>query len=722
MVHAPDLLHSLALAWSVAAVTSIVFQRLHLPVVLGYLLAGLVIGPYVPVPLVADPALVHGLAEVGVVLLMFGIGLDLSFRHLAKVLPRAGLVALIELSAMLAAGTLMGRLLGWDDRTSLYTGAVVAISSTTLVARSFEGMRIDPAVRGLVFGVLVVEDVAAVVLLTVFTQLGGGGRIDATLLAQTTGGLLAFLAVLVVAGVLMVPRTMRAVVRLGRPETTLMASIGLCFGLALLARTLGYSVALGGFLAGVLVAESGEAATVEPLVRPVKDALAAVFFVAVGMGIDPSAVVEHAGAVAALTAVVLVGKVLAIGFGGFVAGHGLQRSVQAGLTLAQIGEFSFVIAGLGAELGAVPKYVVPVATAVAGLTALTTPLLIPRAPKIAAAVHARLPRAWKLSAGLYSDWLDRLRTGHPSSPTRKHLQWLMVDGMAVAAVAVLAVRMGPRWAADLAREFDLAPALTGAIVLVGAVLAVLPFGTGLVRRAEALTSTLTSGPARGVATLVELLVLACLVPPVLALIQPTLPMRGVLILLALMLAGLGLAWQRTAARLQRDMRSGAQGLLRQLAIQARAEEGLVMPADLADLGTPVAVEIQPGTPGDGRTLAELNLRAKTGATVLAVHRPDEGPVLPTGREPLRSGDILALAGTRQAMQAARDLLSGRLEPLTDPNEPLNPTRRRSALLRALRGSGSALVWLMGAVGSSLHGGSVVTYGARRRARKTPKRR
>jgi monovalent cation:H+ antiporter-2, CPA2 family len=388
-------LQSLAVVLCVAAVATVVFQRLRQPVVFGYLLAGMIIGPHIPVPLVADQQIVRALSELGVILLMFSLGLEFNMKKLANVSRNAGGVALFECSILVSVGYLVGQMLHFTRMESVFTGAIVGISSTTIIVKAFQEQNVKGRVAELVFGVLIAEDLIAIFLLTILTTISHSGMLSAADLGLTALRLVMFLATLVGFGLLLVPRAIRGVSRLGRPETTLVASIGICFAAALLALSFGYSVALGAFIAGSLVAESGQEAEIEQLVRPVRDMFAAIFFVSVGMMIDPSALMEHWGAVLALTLAVIVGKVLAVTIGAFLAGHGRRTAMKAGMSLAQIGEFSFIIAGVGVTAGVIASWLYPVAIAVSAITTLTTPLLIRLSIKAAASIDRWLPGRFK---------------------------------------------------------------------------------------------------------------------------------------------------------------------------------------------------------------------------------------------------------------------------------------------------------------------------------------
>src|SRR5207237_256041 len=298
-------LQNLAVVLCVAALATVVFQRLRQPVVFGYLLAGLIIGPHMPIPLVANPQMVRALSELGVILLMFSLGLEFSIRKLVQVSQKAGAVALFECSVMISVGYLVGQMLGFSRIESIFAGAIVGISSTTIIVKAFEEQKVKGRVTELVFGILIIEDLIAIFLLTVLTTIAQSGAVSASELGLTAVRLAMFLAPLIGFGILTVPRAIRAVQRLGRPETTLVASIGICFAAALLALSFGYSVALGAFLAG----------------------------------------------------------------------HGRRTAMKAGMSLAQIGEFSFIIASVGVASSVIGGWIYPVAIAVSAITTLTTPLL-----------------------------------------------------------------------------------------------------------------------------------------------------------------------------------------------------------------------------------------------------------------------------------------------------------------------------------------------------------
>lgn len=681
-------LKALTTVLCVAALTTVLFHRLRQPVVLGYVLAGVLVGPHVPIPLSATPEIIQTLSELGVILLMFSLGLEFSLKRLARVGPSAALTALSECSFMGWLGFVAGRALGWSPRESVFAGAIIAISSTTIIAKAFDEQGVKGRLREFVVGVLVVEDLIAILLMAGLTAFSAQGSLTAREMAHAAGRLGAFLVGVMALGMLVVPRSIRAIERLQRPETTLVASVGICFGGALLARACGYSVALGAFLAGSLVAESGDGPRVEHLVRPVRDMFAAIFFVSVGMLIDPGQIAQHKGAVALLAAAVIAGKIVSVSVGAFLTGNGMQNSVRAGMSLAQIGEFSFIIAGLGLSLRATGEFLYPVAVAVSALTTLTTPWLIRAAGPVANALDRKLPRPIQTFAALYGSWLERLRGAKDRATlgarVRRLAALLLLDAAALLGLVVGASFLRARWIGDVSRRVGVAEALAPLLVLAVTLTLAAPFVLGLLRLTRRLGAVLgeaalplpgpggvdfSAAPRRALSVSLQLAVVLIVGSTLVAFTQPFFKGFVGAGLLAALVASLVIALWRRAADLQGHVRAGAEVVVEAIAAQAR--KGSHPPSEgadaqlsslLAGLGEPTAVRLEQASPAVGRSLAALDLRGATGATVLAIVRGDERVLLPDATSVLAGGDVVALAGTHSAIESARALLLGRAAP------------------------------------------------------------
>lgn len=681
MHSAHDFLVNLALVLCTAAIATVIFQRLRQPVVLGYILAGLLMGPHVPVPLVADHGIVETLAELGVILLMFALGLEFRLARVAAVAPTGGIVAVIEVSLMASFGYLVGMAFGWSRLECLFTGAIVSISSTSIIAKAFEEQNVGPRRRDVVFGILIAEDLLAILLMVGLSILASGQELTADQLGVAGLRLAVFLAGAIGLGLLVVPRLFKAIHGLGRPETTTVAAVGLCFAAALASQTIGYSAALGAFLGGMLIAESGHGEEIEHLVRPVRDVFAALFFVSVGMLIDPALVVENLGAVVVLCALVLVGKVVAVSTGAFLVGNSTRSSIRAGMSLAQIGEFSFILAALGASMGATRDFLYPVAIAVSAVTAFTTPLFVRHADRVANKVDHKLPARLQTLTSLYAAWIEELRTAAPSedrrSRIRASLRLLGVDAFVFAALIIAHSLFGYDIAAALEPHVG---SLAGWIVTGTALLVSVPLLVGLVRASSTLGAALAEPIAARAArrtvlvTILQLTVLLLVGLPLVAVTQPFLPpLRGVVVLGTVQLGLAFLVWRR-ATEMHTELRSGVA-----LLFEAVRPADVAAPAP-ASVAEPASLQLTDAHVAVGQSLIELNLRSITGATVIAITRPDGTTDVPTGREALAVGDVVHLAGPSAAVRAARVVLCDGYEPETGeiareaPHEVIEPAR------------------------------------------------
>jgi CPA2 family monovalent cation:H+ antiporter-2 len=703
-------LQNLAVVLCVAAVATVVFQRLRQPVVFGYLLAGMIIGPHIPIPLVADPQTVRALSELGVILLMFSLGLEFSIRKLVQVSQKAGAVAVFECTVMISVGYLVGQVLGFSRMESIFAGAIVGISSTTIIVKAFQEQKVKGRVTELVFGILIIEDLIAIFLLTILTTISRSGAVSPTEILLIAMRLAMFLTALIGFGILTVPRAIRAVQKIGQPETTLVASIGICFAAALLALSFGYSVALGAFIAGSLVAESGHEAEIEKLVRPVRDMFAAIFFVSVGMMIDPTALTEHWRAVLALTLAVIIGKVLAVTIGAFLAGHGRRTAMKAGMSLAQIGEFSFIIASVGVASGVVRGWLYPVAIAVSAITTLTTPLLIKLSNRAAGSIDHWLPEPIQTVAALYGSWIERVRSS-PRAPTERSatnriIRIILLDAALITAVVIGVDVEIDRLSALVSSMIGMPPERVRFVVVLVAGLIMAPLIYGLITSARALGNRLArrafadaqqgkvdpaDAPRRALVIVVQLAVVLAVGIPVVAITQPFLPPhQGAFVLALLTLVLLAAVW-RNAANLQGHARAGAQIIASALSHQMASTDGSPdetkvledVNAVLPGLGEPIAIRVVPQSIAVGRSLAQLNLRGATGATVLAIRRGSQQIPTPLGREVILADDVVAVAGAHDALAVARAIFAPDLSRIRDDMEGVEIQAELEALNDAL---------------------------------------
>jgi monovalent cation:H+ antiporter-2, CPA2 family len=569
-MHGIEFIQDLAVIMTMAALVTVVFHRLRQPVVLGYIVAGVIIGPHTPpFALIHDERTIHILADLGVVFLLFSLGLEFSLRKLARVGATAVVAALAEIVLMMWLGSGLGRLFGWTPMDALFLGALLAISSTTIIVKALDelGMKHERFAQ-LVFGILIVEDILAIGMIALLSGIALTGSAGVGDVAATVGKLGLFLVVALVVGLLVVPRLLAYVARFRSKEMLLVTVLGLCFGFCLLVATLGYSVGLGAFVMGAVIAESRELRAIEALVEPIRDMFSAIFFVAVGLLLDPAVMVAYAGPIAVITVAVVTGKVLACGLGAFVTGQPGRTAMRVGMSLAQIGEFSFIIASLGVTLGVTSGFLYPVAVAVSAVTTFLTPYLIRLSDPFAARLAGTLPEpVGRVLAG-YSTWLANLRPQGDRAAlgriVRRSALQVLVNLALVAAVFLAGAYAAPRLEA-LAGVRD--ARVRNAVVWAAALAVSLPFLVAAYRKIGALSLLLaevavkprvagqyTAGARRIVAEVMPLAAVVAIMLLVGALSSSILPPAELLVLvLAAGGCALALLWWwfvRLHARLQ----------------------------------------------------------------------------------------------------------------------------------------------------------------------------
>lgn len=410
-MHAINFIQDLAVIMLVAGVVTILFHRLRQPVVLGYIVAGFIIGPHTPpFSLIHDEDTIKILAELGVIFLMFCLGLEFSLRKLFKVGATAFIAAFLEIALMIWIGYEIGQFFGWKTMDSLFLGAILAISSTTIIVKALNDLKMkNQRFAQLIFGVLIVEDILGIGIIALLSGIAVSGSVSSGEVFSTVGKLSLFMIVALVVGILVVPRLLSYVARFESNEMLLITVLGLCFGFCLLVVKLEYSMVLGAFLIGAIMAESRELLKIERLIEPVRDMFSAIFFVAIGLMIDPGILLQYAWPIAVITVAVVLGKMLSCGLGAFIAGNDGRTSLRVGMGLSQIGEFSFIIAALGMTLQVTSDFLYPVAVSVSAITTLLTPYLIRGADPLSLKLAAIMPRRVARVFGMYGEWLRSIQ-------------------------------------------------------------------------------------------------------------------------------------------------------------------------------------------------------------------------------------------------------------------------------------------------------------------------
>lgn len=378
MGHLPDFISDLALILITAGIATIVFKWLKQPVVLGYIVAGLLAGPYITwLPTVTDMGNVKVWSEIGVIFLLFALGLEFSFKKLMNVGGTASIATFINMGSMIIIGYIVGQFLGYSRMNSLFIGGMLSMSSTTIIIKAFNDMMLQKKkFAGIVFGMLIVEDLAAILMMVLLTTLAVSQTFQGEQMGYEILKLGFFVLIWFVVGIYLVPTILKKLKKFLNDETLLIVAVGMCLGMVLFASHIGFSAALGAFIMGSILAETIEAKHIEHLVEPLKNLFGAVFFVSVGMMLAPQILVDYADRVIIFTIIVLIGRVIFATLGVMASGQGLKVSIQAGFSLAQIGEFSFIIATVGINSGVLDPDLYPIIVAVSVITTFTTPYFI----------------------------------------------------------------------------------------------------------------------------------------------------------------------------------------------------------------------------------------------------------------------------------------------------------------------------------------------------------
>jgi len=395
-MHIPALISDLALMLIVAGLTTLLFVRIKQPLVLGYILAGFLTGPFFNLfPAVHDTVNINTWSELGIIFLMFSLGLEFNLHKLASVGGTAIITALTEVGGMLGLGFVLGNLMGWGLMDSVFLGGVLAMSSTTIIIKAFEELKLKgQKFTELVFGTLIIEDIAGIFMMIILSTIAVSSGVTGGALASKLLMMLLYLALWLLLGIYLIPTLLKKIHDIVSDETLLIVSLGMCLGMVLLADALGFSSALGAFLAGSLLAGTIHAERVEHLTKPVKDLFGAIFFISVGMLVDPALLLQYRLPVLFVTLATILGKLVFSSGGMLLSGQGLKTALSSGFSLAQIGEFAFIITALGASLKVTSDFLYPIVVCVSVITTLTTPFCIRLAQPFYEFLNRRLPQSW----------------------------------------------------------------------------------------------------------------------------------------------------------------------------------------------------------------------------------------------------------------------------------------------------------------------------------------
>ena len=436
MAEIPHLIQDLALILMVAGLVTLLFKKLRQPLVLGYIVAGFLVSPHMPYLMsVVDKADIQTWADIGVMFLLFSLGLDFSFKKILKMGMAPVIAALTIIFCMMALGTGVGTMFGWSRMNCLFLAGMLAMSSTTIIYKALDdlGLR-QQRFAGLVMSVLILEDVLAIVMMVMLSTIARGANPDGSMMIESVGKIVFFLVLWFVVGIFLIPPFLRKTRRLMNDETLVVVALGLCCAMAVLSTTVGFSSAFGAFVMGSILAETIEADKITTVVEPVKNLFGAIFFVSVGMLVDPAILVSYAVPILVLVLTILVGQAIFGTMGFMLSGQPLKTAMRCGFSMAQIGEFAFIIASLGLSLRVISDFLYPVVVAVSVITTFLTPYMMKAAIPCYEFMERRLPRKWIRR-------LDHMGAIHHTTQTENNHWRALLKAMAwnVAIYSILSV-------------------------------------------------------------------------------------------------------------------------------------------------------------------------------------------------------------------------------------------------------------------------------------------
>lgn len=643
--HLYPLITDLGLILMTAGVAILLFKRLKQPVVLGYLIAGFIVGNHIDFfPSVQDINGVKIWAEIGVIFLLFSLGLEFSFKKLMRVGGAASITAITQIFCMIGIGYFVGQLMGWNQINSIFLGAILSVSSTTIILKALDELNLkNKKFAEIVFGALIVEDIVAILLLVLLSTISVSQQFSGIELLMSMMKLCFFLIVWFLSGIFFIPTLLRKSKKYLNDETALIISLALCLMMVILATHAGFSPALGAFIMGSIIAETTKAEYIEHLIQPVKNLFGAVFFVSVGMLINPSTLMDYWLPVLIITLVTIVGKTLSTTAGALISGQPLKQSVQAGMSLAQIGEFSFIIATLGMTLNVTSDFLYPIVVAVSAVTTFTTPYFIKMAPGFADYLQANLPRRWTKRIERYSASAQSIRSASNWQLfIRKYLTQIIVHTVIIVAIILFSTN----YLLPLLNEIKFGNVVAALLTLI--ICAPFIYALSLQKIAVKETQTLMEERKFRGPIIVMLLARLGLAMVLIGLLLNNFFSAGIAficfcaIILAYYLLPKKLNWQYQRIEQHFLKNFNAREMSKQ-----KIEKSALMPWD--EHLTFFSITAQHAL--IGQTLNELKLREKLGINIAYIKRGEHIIHLPQRNERLFPGDEICIIGPDDQVQA-----------------------------------------------------------------------
>ena len=647
----------LAVILVTAGVITVVFKWLKQPLVLGYILAGFFIGPYFPwFPAVTDATNVHVWSDIGIVFLMFALGLEFSIKKLKKVGATGAITALTELAIMFLIGNTVGHLLGFGDMECVFLGCMLSISSTAIIIKSFDDLKLkQQKFTSTVTAVLVVEDLVAVLLLVVLSTISVSKSFNGGELVMSMVKLAFFLIVWFIFGIYLIPTFLRWMRKYMTEETLLLTAVGLCFGMVVLAAKAGFSTALGAFVMGAILAETIEADVIHRLITPLKNLFGAVFFVSVGMLIKPEVLVEYWLPIVIIALSIILFKSFAATTGVLLSGRPLKTAVQSGFCFCQIGEFSFIIAGLGLSFGVINENLYPIIVSVSILTTFVTPYMIKGANPFYNWLEPRLPEKFKTRLNQYSSHSHGGDDNRISVKlfVRKQLTNILIYGAILAAIALLSIGILRPILDTLFGELGIPQIWNRLIGLVGTLALMSPFlwAVAVKNVSKNRIREMLDTYRYSMAVVIPLLLLRYFV----ALLMVGVVMAGYVDLAVGFLTVIAFIVVAAVlfSRRADGMYGHIEGRFTKNFNSRQAQAAFHIPSGMENEFAMERLRMTAASPLAGKTLAQGQLRERYGANIVTIERGDNIIDLPDKDDILMPADILTVIGTEEQVSSIR---------------------------------------------------------------------
>lgn len=657
MDNLPAIFMDLAIILVAAGVITVVFKWLKQPLVLGYILAGFFIGPYFPwFPAITDATNIHVWSDIGIVFLMFGLGLEFSIKKLKKVGATGAITAITELAIMFLIGSSVGKLLGFGSMECTFLGCMLSISSTSIIIKSFDDMKLkQQKFTSTVTAVLVVEDLVAVLLLVVLGTVSVSKSFDGGALVGQMVKLAFFLVAWFIFGIYLIPTFLRWMRKYMSEETLLILAVGLCFGMVVFAAQAGFSTALGAFVMGTILSETIEADVIHRIVTPLKNLFGAIFFVSVGMLIQPSVLVEHWLTILVIALTVIVFKSLSATIGVTLSGRPLKTAVQSGFCFCQIGEFSFIIAGLGMTITGFNQDLYPIIVSVSILTTFVTPYMIKGALPFYNWIEPKIPSGIKYRLEQYYEHANRDGGNKANLKTfmRKQLTNILIHGVILAAMALLSTSLLRPFLDTLFADWHIPQIWSRLTGMVGTVLLMSPFLWAMAvknvnrDRLKLMFETYRHSQAVIIPMLLLRYFVALFFVGLVVGSYVNLAV-GFLMVIAFMVV-MGSLFSRKANGLysQIEERFFSNFNSRQAQTSFRIPKGMENEFCMERL------RMTQYSPLAGKTLQQGNLRDRYGANIVTIERGDDIIDLPGKEDLMMPGDLLTVIGTEEQVSKIR---------------------------------------------------------------------